>query len=165
MATRTKTAAPKTEPAEALTGEIVGAELATRPHIEFRGRMMAVQQLDETQWAILIDAERWAGKAQREREALGEIADNAPADDPARVKLEQITKVSMGHLGRFMTVLGSLFLREDDWDFIREGMADRTITRAEIMDLPVLIIKACRDNDELRPDNRAARRSKAARAR
>lgn len=135
------------------------------PTIEFRGHTMTVREPDEAQYAILIEAERWMGRVERERAAIGDIPDGAPADHPGVVQLEQILNISKGHLGRVMAVLGSLFADDADWDYIRDGMADRTIGREEVFALPAMIIKACRDTAE--PANRAERRktTKASRAR
>lgn len=142
-------------------------ETPTVPTVEFRGRMMPVQLPDEAQYAILIEAERWMNKVDKERAAVGDVPEDAPADHPGRVKLDGLLKISKGHLGRFLSVLGSLFLDEDDWDYIRDGMADRSINRAEVFELPALIIRACRNSETMQPDNRAAKRktAKAARTR
>lgn len=163
MTAKAPTAKARATAAIEAAPEAVEGSIVTEPFIVFRGQNMLVQAPDEAQFAILIEAERWLAGVQKRRAKLG-IPDDAPADDPRHAEAEKLLTISKNHLGRIMNVLGSLFLDEDDWDFIRDGMAAREISRAELFELPAMIIKATREADELKPTNRDAKR-KAQRAR
>src|SRR5687767_2713919 len=156
-----KKAAPKAITAPPAAEPVVEGKIVTEPYIVFRSQTMFVTGLDEAQFAILIEAERWMGTVQKKREALG-ITDDMPADDPRRAEADKLFNISKNHLYRIMSVLGSLFVDESDWDYIRDGMASREISRAELFELPALIIAANQAADELKPANRAAKRAKSA---
>lgn len=158
-AAKARTAAAEIEAAP----EVVEGKIVTEPFIVFRNMTMLVQAPDEGQFAILVEAERYLGSLQRKRDSIG-ITDATPADDPRWAKAEQLINISKNHLARIMSVIGSLFLNEADWDFIRDGVAAREISRVELFELPTRIIAATREADEMKPDNRAAKR-RAQRAR
>jgi hypothetical protein len=161
-APRKSTKAPAKAIAPVPTAEpVIEGKIVTEPYIVFRGHTMFVTGLDEAQFAVLIEAERWMTTVQKKREALG-ITDATPPDDPRHAQAEKMWTISKNHLNRFMSVLGTLFVNEDDWDLIRDGMASKEITRAELFELPALVIAATREADELKPANRAAKRAKAA---
>lgn len=143
--------------------EVVEGKIVTEPYIVFRNMTMLVQAPDEGQFAILVEAERYLATLQKKRDSIG-LTDTTPADDPRWAKAEQLINISKNHLARIMSVIGSLFLNEADWDFIRDGVANREISRAELFELPTRIIAATREADEMKPDNRAAKR-RAQRAR
>lgn len=155
-------AAPRPAAIEAAPEAIEG-KIVTEPFIVFRGQNMFVQAPDEAQFAILIEAERWLGNVQKKRAALG-VADDAGPDDPRHAEAAKLFNISKNHLARIMSVIGSLFLDQDDWDFIRDGLATREISRVELFEIPSMVIKATQDADELKPVNREAKR-KAQRAR
>lgn len=134
------------------------------PTVDFHDRTMPVQPPDDGQYAILIEAERWMTKAIKERDKL-DLSTDLPDDHPDTVKARQLTEISKAHVGRLFAVLGSLFLDQDHWDFIRDGLADRTITREEVFSLPAQIIRACHDAAQPEPANRAERRTTAKRGR
>lgn len=136
-------------------------ETAGPPFIHFLGRQMPVRKPDEAQWAILIEAERHMTTVDKRRADIGDVPEDAPDDHPGRVRVQALFKESSGHLGRFMLVLGSLFLDGNDWDAIRDGMARGDIPQSEVYDLITNIIRACRDGERMEPDNRAAKRAKA----
>lgn len=142
---------------------VVEGKIVTEPYIVFRGQNMFVQAPDEAQFAILIEAERWLGNVQKKRAALG-LPDDAAPDDPRHAEAAKLFNISKNHLARIMSVIGSLFVDEDDWDFIRDGLAAREISRVELFEIPSMVIKATQDADELKPINREAKR-KAQRAR
>ena len=133
---------------------------ATEPFIVFHDRHMRVQPPDDAKYAILIEAERWMTRVVKEKDKLN-IPDDAPADHPDVIKAIELTERSKNHLGRVLAILGSLFLDEEDWDFIRDGMAARELGREEVLALPVQIIRACRQAEEPEPANREQRRKAA----
>lgn len=128
---------------------------------------MPVNAPNEAQWAILVEAERYMTGVGKERDRIGEIPPDAPPDDPRRVRASELTRLSKNHLGRFMSILGSLFAEGDDWDYIRDGMADTSIRRHEVFQLLTDIIAAHNPEGAAEPANRAEKRkaSKAARIR
>lgn len=127
---------------------------------------MPVLAPDDAQWAIIVEAERYMNTVGKERDRVGEIPADAPPDHPGRLRLAELTRLSKNHLGRFMSILGSLFVDEEDWDYIRDGMSTRTIKREEIYGLLTAII-AAHNNSTPEPANRADKRkaAKAVRAR
>lgn len=128
----------------------------TEPTIEFLDRPMRVREPDEAQYAILIEAERWMGRVVREREKL-DLSGDLPDDHPDMVKAQELLDRSKSHLGRFLAVLGTLFLDQQDWDDIRDGMAAREVSREDMLGLAAKIIAACRGAAE--PANREQRRA------
>lgn len=158
---RKRSAAIETAPEAA--PEVVEGKIVTEPYIVFREITMLVRAPDEGQFAILVEAERYLNTLQKKRASIG-LRDDTPADDPRWAKAEQLINISKNHLARIMSVIGSLFLDEADWDFIRDGVASREISRVELFELPTRIIAATREADEMKPDNRAAKR-RAQRAR
>lgn len=156
-------AAPAVQPAIEAAPEPLEGSIVTEPYIQFRGRTMFVQAPDEAQFAILIEAERWLSGVQKKRAALG-IPEDAPPDDPRHAEAEKLFHISKNHLARVMSVIGSLLLDEEDWDFVRDGMAVREISRVELFEIPSMVIKATQEADQLKPVNREAKR-KAQRAR
>lgn len=132
--------------------------------IEFHGRTMPVVAVSQEQLALLIEAQEWFRRRRRDLDAMaGRPSGTADAQG------EQLLGQGFKHVGRLQTILKHLFLDEDDWDWICDGMADRTIPWQDVADLPALILAAHRIAAEAAEGgasgNRADKRAAAKRGR
>lgn len=153
----------------AVTGEVVagtgataaaaaadGAPSTTVLTIVFSGRVCPMVVPETGQIALLVDAERWMQRAQRDRQALGDLEGLAD-DHPSVVKAQKIAARGVEHVGRLARIIGSLFTDEADWDWICDMMAGREIKWQQVAEIPTLVLRAY--NESQGPGNRAERRA------
>lgn len=129
--------------------------------IDFRGRTMVVLRPNEAQLALLIDASQWMSRARQQLKRLGEVPKGAGDDHPLVQAAAKSAERGLQHVGRLQRIIGSLFDEEDDWDWICEQMAGRTLPWQEVADLPQKIIRAHNEAEQMLPDNREAKRAAA----
>lgn len=131
--------------------------------ITFLEQEMRVTVPDENQLAVLIAAQEWFRRQRRAFDILEPQLEALPPgttdDHPLKVKAEALAQEGVKHIGRFQTILKSLFLDIGDWDFIQDGLADKTVRWQEVSDVPALIIEARNAAVAGEPVNRAARRA------
>lgn len=136
--------------------------------IEFAGRTMPVGVPDQGQLAVLINAQEWFRRQRRTLDelepqlaALGPVATRDP-NNPIVIKSKAVGEEGVKHVGRFLSILKTLFLDPDDWDMIQDGMVDREIRWQDVADIPALILEASNAADYAGvPGNRAGRRAAA----
>lgn len=150
--------APEPAPAEPQTAETEPAGLKPVT-IVFRGRTMVVLRPNEAQLALLIDAQQWMSRARKQLKRLGEVPEGAGDDHPLVKAAAESAERGLQHVGRLQRIIGSLFGEVDDWDWICEQMAERTLPWQEVADLPHQIIRAHNEADQMLPDNREAKRA------
>jgi hypothetical protein len=162
-----KAAVPKVRPAAPQPAEPQLAETEAEPAglkpvtIVFRERTMVVLRPNEAQLALLIDASQWMSRARKQLKRLGDVPKGAGDDHPLVKAAQESAERGLAHVGRLQRIIGSLFEEPDDWDWICEQMAERTLPWQEVAELPHKIIKAHNDADQMLPDNREAKRAAA----
>jgi hypothetical protein len=131
--------------------------------IEFAGQIMPVVMPDESQLAVLIANQEFWRRQRRRMDSIGPeldaLGDTGDANHPLRVEAEKLSEEGIRHVGRFQTVLKTLFANPDDWDFIQDGLADKTIVWQQVADIPALVIEARNARDAVEPTNREGRRA------
>jgi hypothetical protein len=163
-----KAAVPKVRPAapEPALAESEPPETTTPAGLKpvtivFRERTMVVLRPNEAQLALLIDASQWMSRARQQLKRLGEVPKGAGDDHPLVQAAAKSAERGLQHVGRLQRIIGSLFEEEDDWDWICEQMAGRTLPWQEVADLPQKIIRAHNEAEQMLPDNREAKRAAA----
>lgn len=137
----------------------------TEFQITFENRDMRVILPNEDQLAVLIASQEFFRRHMRrmdeilpELEALGAAR---TAEHPVVQEAARLNREGMKHAGRFQTILQTLLLDQADWDFIQDGMADKSIKWQHVADIPALIIEAHNaQTGEPLGGNRATRRAK-----
>lgn len=130
-------------------------------NIEFHGRTIAVLEPTTEQWGLIVESSEWWRKNQRGLAGVADrlkLADGGDADNPEQEQARNLAKAGYRRIARVQLLVGALFANEDDWDWIQDGMADRTIPWEDVVSLPGVIGAAFREGDE--PNNRAERRAK-----
>lgn len=124
--------------------------------IVFEGRVCPVVVPDTGQIALLVDAERWMTRAQRDRQQLGDL-EGLPNEHPSVVKAQRLAARGVEHVGRLARIIGSLFVDEADWDWICDMLAGREIKWNAVAEIPSDVLRAY--NESMGPNNRADRRA------
>jgi hypothetical protein len=151
--------APEPAPAEPELAETGPADGLKPVTIVFRERTMVVLRPNEAQLALLIDASQWMSRARKQLKRLGDVPKGAGDDHPLVRAAADSAERGLQHVGRLQRIIGSLFEEVDDWDWICEQMAERTLPWQEVADLPHKIIKAHNEAEQMLPDNREAKRA------
>lgn len=131
--------------------------------IEFHGRTMYVIRPDQGQLALIIDASEWMAKARAQMKKIVQVPAGAGDDHPVVKETIKATERGLRHVGRLQRIIGALFADPEDWEWICDQLADREITWQQIANLPETIIRAHNDADQMKPDNREARRTRGRR--
>lgn len=130
--------------------------------IPFHGRDIPVLEPSTEQWGLIVESSEWWRKNQR---GLAGVADRLKLEDggdaatPEQEAAKNLARAGYTRIARMQKLIGALCADPDDWDWIQDGMADRTIPWEDIVSLPGVIGAAFRDDEE--PNNRAERRSAA----
>jgi hypothetical protein len=156
---KVRPAAPEPAPAEPELAETDPAGGLKPVTIVFRERTMVVLRPNEAQLALLIDASQWMSRARTQLKRLGDVPEGAGVDHPLVKAAAESAERGLAHVGRLQRIIGSLFAEVDDWDWICEQMAERTLPWQEVADLPRQIIRAHNEAEEMLPDNREAKRA------
>jgi len=128
--------------------------------IHFHGRDIPVKDPTTEQWGLIVESSEWWRKNQR---GLATVADRLKHEDggtaatPDEEAAQNLARAGYRRIARLQTLVGALCADPDDWDWIQDGMADRTIPWEDIAELPGVIGAAYRAGDE--PNNRAERRA------
>jgi len=129
--------------------------------ITFHGRDIPVLEPTTEQWALIVELQEWWRKNQR---GIATVADRLKEDDggaaetPAQETARNLAQAATSRIARLQKLVGALLTDPDDWDWVQDGMADRSIPWEDFTDLPALIGAAYRG--EVEPANRAERRAK-----
>lgn len=129
-------------------------------NIEFHGRTIAVLEPTTEQWGLIVESSEWWRKNQRGLATVADRlrdADGGTAANPAEEDAKNLARAGYRRIARVQTLIGALCAEDDDWDWIQDGMADRSIPWEEVIGLPGVIGAAFRDDE---PNNRAERRAK-----
>lgn len=138
--------------------------------ITFEGRLMKVTLPTEDQIAVLIHSQQYFGRhIKRLDEVTAQVQALGPKPDPNHPLVKEAERLAgdgIKHAARFQTILKTLLVDEGDWDFLQDGMAERSIRWQAVADLPALILEARNEHRAAEagvdPANRAARRAKGA---
>lgn len=133
-----------------------GTPITTVLTIVFEGRVCPVTVPDTGQIALLVDAERWMIRAQRDRQQLGDL-EGLPEEHPSVVKAQKLAARGIEHVGRLARIIGSLFVDEHDWDWICDMLAGREIKWHQVAEIPSSVLRAY--NESQGPNNREQRRA------
>lgn len=132
----------------------------TRP-IDFHGRTIPVLEPSTEQWGLIVESSEWWRKNQRGLANVADrlkLADGGDAETPEQEQAKNLARAGYTRIARMQHLIGALCADPDDWDWIQDGMADRSIPWEDIVSLPGVIGAAFREDDE--PNNRAERRAK-----
>lgn len=134
---------------------------AAHPTITFHNREIAVLEPSTEQWALIVELNEWWRKNQRQ---VAGVADRLKNDDGGSAATSDqevarnLAKAATTRIARLQNLIGALLADPDDWDWIQDGMADRSIPWEDFTDLPARIGARYRGEEE--PANRAERRAK-----
>jgi hypothetical protein len=133
--------------------------------IEVAGRTMPVTLPDQGQMAVLINAQEFFRRKRRALEDLepqiAALGPNPDPNDPAVAQATALADEGVRHVGRFNSVLKTLFVDPEDWDYLQDGLADRTIPWQEVADVPGRVLEARNAKEQGTPVNRQQRRAAA----
>ena len=124
---------------------------------------MPVLRPNEGQLALLIDASQWFSRARAQLKRLNDLPPGAGDDHPLAKEAIKSAERGLQHVGRLQRIVGSLFVDEEDWEWICGELAERKLRWQEVAELPEIIIRAHNDADRMMPDNREARRARGRR--
>lgn len=134
--------------------------------IPFLGRDMQVTAPNEDQIAVLIAAQEWFRRQRRrldelepQLDALGEARKDET--HPIVAEAHRLAQEGIRHVGRFQTILKTMFVDPEDWNDIQDGMAERSVRWQDVSDIPALVLEARNAGDAAVPANRAGRRAAA----
>lgn len=129
--------------------------------ITFHGRDIPVLEPTTEQWGLIVESSEWWRKNQRGLATVADRIKHADGGDAATADEEaaqNLAKAGYRRIARLQTLVGALCYDPDDWDWIQDGMADRSIPWEDVVELPGVIGAAYREGDG--PNNRAERRAK-----
>lgn len=112
------------------------------------------------QWALIIETSEWWRKNQRGVAAVSDrlkLDGGGDAETPEQEQARNLAKAGAVRVARLQKLIGALIVDEDDWDWMQDGLADRSIPWEDFADLPGVIGAAYRGDE---PANRAERRAK-----
>jgi hypothetical protein len=130
--------------------------------IPFHGRDIPVLEPTTEQWGLIVESSEWWRKNQRGLAGVADrlkLEDGGDAENPEQEAAKNLARAGYTRIARMQKLIGALCADADDWDWIQDGMADRTIPWEDIVSLPGVIGAAFREDDE--PNNRADRRAAA----
>ena len=131
--------------------------------IPFHGRDITVLEPTTEQWGLIVESSEWWRKNQRGLADVAErlrLADGGTAETPDQERARNLARAGYRRIARVQTLVGALLADEDDWDWVQDRMAERTIPWEDVVQLPSTIGAAFRDDE---PNNRAERRAKGTR--
>jgi hypothetical protein len=142
---------------------------ATPLTIPFHGRDIPVLEPTTEQWGLIVESSEWWRKNQR---GLATVADRLKAEGggdaatPAEEAARNLAKAGYTRIARVQKLIGALCADPDDWDWIQDGMAERTIPWEDVVDLPGVIGAAYRGGTvPNREERRAAAKGRGSRVR
>lgn len=134
---------------------------AETKNIEFHGRDIPVLEPTTEQWGLIVESSEWWRKNQRGLAGVADrlkLADGGDAATPDEEAAKNLARAGYTRIARMQKLIGALCADPDDWDWIQDGMADRTIPWEDIVSLPGVIGAVFREEDG--PNNREERRAK-----
>ena len=134
---------------------------ATPLTIPFHGRDIPVLEPTTEQWGLIVESSEWWRKNQRGLAGVADRLKNADGGDANTAEEEaakNLARAGYRRIARVQTLVGALCADPDDWDWIQDGMADRSIPWEDVTSLPGVIGAAYRGEQE--PNNREERRAK-----
>lgn len=133
----------------------------TNTTIDFHGRTIPVLEPTTEQWGLIVESSEWWRKNQRGIATVADrlkTADGGDATTPEEEQARNLARAGYTRIARIQKLIGALCADADDWDWIQDGMADRSIPWEDVISLPGVIGAAFREDDGA--NNRAERRAK-----
>jgi hypothetical protein len=134
---------------------------ATPLTIHFHGRDIPVLEPTTEQWGLIVESSEWWRKNQRGLATVAErlkSEDGGTATTPEEDAARNLARAGYTRIARVQKLVGALLADPDDWDWVQDGMAERSIPWEDVVSLPGVIGAAYRQGEL--PNNREERRAK-----